>query len=109
MELVVLEEFEDKFNACLDYALVNFGRKTVRKWKESFQRILKNLQVNPEMYPFVPELRDCQPNAHSAIIMKNFKLIFIYDEQKQVVMLVDLWSMSQDSDRLRRNWKIIQS
>ena len=72
MELVVLEEFEDKFNACLDYALANFGRKTVRKWKESFQRILKNLQVNPEMYPFVPELRDCQPNAHSAIIMKNF-------------------------------------
>lgn len=108
MEIIVTNKFEDKFNDSLDYALEHFGRKTVRRWKESLQKILSRLAVCPEMFPFVPELKDIQPNAHYAIIMKSFRVIFIYDSQNEVVKLVDLWSMRQNPRSLRMSWKFTE-
>ena len=32
-----------------------------------------------------------------AIIMKNFKIIYFYNEKKDILWLVDLWDLRQDS------------
>ena len=35
-----------------------------------------------------------------AIIMKNFKIIYFYDEDSNLVRIVDLWYMRQDPSKL---------
>ena len=35
-----------------------------------------------------------------AIIMKNFKIIYFYNEEKDILWLVDLWDMRQDPRKL---------
>ncbi len=35
-----------------------------------------------------------------AIIMENFKIIYFYNEEKDIIWLVDLWYMRQDPSKL---------
>ena len=35
-----------------------------------------------------------------AIIMKNFKIIYFYNEKKDILWLVDLWDLRQDPRKL---------
>ena len=53
----------------------------------------------PERYPFVPELQKWR-KYRGAIIMKNFKIIYFYNEEKDIIWLVDLWYMRQDPSKL---------
>ncbi len=52
----------------------------------------------PESYPFVPELQKWR-KYRGAIIMKNFKIIYFYNEEKDILWL-DLWDMRQDPRKL---------
>ena len=108
MEIKSTKTFRNKLANILDYASMEFGQKTVQRWQEKLVVVLNNLRSNPEMYPFVPELHDVQPNAHGVIVMKNFKVIFVLNPKKQIVQLGDIWDLRQDPDRLRRSWKIIR-
>mgnify|MGYP004659570485 FL=1 len=53
----------------------------------------------PERYPFVPELQKWR-KYRGAIIMENFKIIYFYNEEKDIIWLVDLWYMRQDPSKL---------
>lgn len=108
MEVKSTRKFRNKLAAILDYASMEFGQKTVRRWQENLIVMLNNLRSNPEMYPFVSELHDTQPNAHGVIMMKNFKVIFVLNSKKQIVQLGDIWDMRQDPDSLRKSWKMIR-
>lgn len=53
----------------------------------------------PESYPFVPELQKWR-KYRGAIIMKNFKIIYFYNEEKDILWLVDLWDLRQNPRKL---------
>ena len=42
----------------------------------------------------------CLIKYRGAIIMKNFKIIYFYNEEKDILWLVDLWDMRQDPRKL---------
>ena len=42
----------------------------------------------------------CLRKYRGAIIMKNFKIIYFYNEEKNILWLVDLWDMRQDPRKL---------
>ena len=42
----------------------------------------------------------CLIKFRGAIIMKNFKIIYFYNEEKNILWLVDLWDMRQDPRKL---------
>ena len=43
-----------------------------------------------------------------AIIMKNFKIIYFYDEDSNLVRIVDLWYMRQDPRKLNMRARRIE-
>ena len=88
--------FDSEFDKCVDYALLEFGRKTAKKWIDSLIGMKHQLRLMPESYPFVPELQKWR-KYRGAIIMKNFKIIYFYNEKKDILWLVDLWDLRQDS------------
>ena len=93
------EVFMQEFQKCLGFALEEFGKKTVGRWQEQMSRIMHRLKMMPESYPFVPELQKWR-KYRGAIIMKNFKIIYFYNEEKDIIWLVDLWDLRQDPSKL---------
>ena len=96
MEIKADDLFDSEFDKCVDYALLEFGRKTAKKLIDSLIGIKHQLRLMPESYPFVPELQKWR-KYRGAIIMKNFKIIYFYNEKKDILWLVDLWDLRQDS------------
>ena len=99
MEIKTDDLFDSEFDKYVDYALLEFGRKTARKWIDSLIGIKHQLRLMPERYPFVPELQKWR-KYRGAIIMENFKIIYFYNEEKDIIWLVDLWYMRQDPSKL---------
>ena len=61
----------------------------------------------PKRYPIVAHFRNETMEFRGAIIMKNFKIIYFYNEKKDILWLVDLWDMRQDPHKLSlRAWGI---
>ena len=61
--------------------------------------IKHQLRLMPERYSFVPELQKWR-KYRGAIIMENFKIIYFYNEEKDILWLVDLWDLRQDPRKL---------
>ena len=99
MEIKTDDLFDSEFDKCVDYALLEFGRKTAKKWIDSLIGIKHQLRLMPESYPFVPELQKWR-KYRGAIIMKNFKIIYFYNEEKDIIWLVDLWDLRQAPSKL---------
>ena len=99
MEIKTDDLFDSEFDKYVDYALLEFGRKTAKKWIDSLIGIKHQLRLMPESYPFVPELQKWR-KFRGAIIMENFKIIYFYNEEKDILWLVDLWDLRQDPRKL---------
>ena len=65
------------------------------------------LRLMPESYPFVPELQKWR-KYRGAIIMKNFKIIYFYNEEKDILWLVDLWDLRQNPRKLNMRARRIE-
>lgn len=62
----------------------------------------------PKRYPIVAHFRNETMEFRSAIIMKNFKIIYFYNEEKDIIWLVDLWDLRQDSRKLNMRARRIE-
>ena len=100
MEINTDTVFDNEISERLDYASIEFGAKTADRWLEEYFSILHRLQLMPESYPFVPELQKWR-KYRGAIVMKNFKIIYFYNEEQDVLWLVDLWDMRQNPRKLK--------
>ena len=98
MEIKADDLFDSEFDKCVDYALLEFVRKTAKKWIDSLIGITHQLRLMPERYPFMPELQKWR-KYRGAIIMKNFKIIYFYNEEQDILWL-DLWDMRPDPRKL---------
>ena len=58
------------------------------------------LEFMPKRYPIVAYFRNETMEFRGAIIMENFKIIYFYNEEKDIIWLVDLWDMRQDPSKL---------
>lgn len=83
MEIKTDDLFDSEFDKCVDYALLEFGRKTAKKWIDSLIAIKHQLRLMPERYSFVPELQKWR-KYRGAIIMENFKIIYFYNEEYHI-------------------------
>ncbi len=77
-----------------------FGLKTARKWQTQYKEIKRLLEFMPKCYPIVAHFRNETMEFRGAIIMKNFKIIYFYNEEKDILWLVDLWDLRQDPRKL---------
>ena len=107
MEIKADDLFDSEFDKCVDYALLEFGRKTAKKWIDSLIGIKHQLRLMPERYPFVPELQKWR-KYRGAIIMENFKIIYFYNEERDSLGLGDRGDVRQDPRKLNRRARKIE-
>lgn len=101
VKIIVEKLFEEELDNCLGFAYNEFGQKTAVHWQESYEKIINGLIKYPESYPPVRELRGVGVLFRGAKLMKNFKIIYHYDEAENTVYLHDLWNMRRSSINLK--------
>ncbi len=69
----------------LSYAYQEFGTKAFYKWADSVCEMEKRLQDYPRAYTKIPELCDMFHEYRGHIVMKNFKIIYTFDEHRKEV------------------------
>ena len=62
----------------------------------------------PKRYPIVAHFRNETMEFRGAIIMKNFKIIYFYNEEKDILWLVDLWDLRQNPRKLNMRARRIE-
>ena len=100
MEIKADALFKKEIKKCIEYALQEFGVKTARKWQTQYKEIKRLLEFMPKRYPIVAHFRNETMEFRGAIIMENFKIIYFYNEEKEIIWLVDLWYMRQAPSKL---------
>lgn len=83
-----------------------FIERTQKCTKLFFNHYL--LEFMPKRYPIVAHFRNETMEFRGAIIMKNFKIIYFYNEEKDIIWLVDLWDLRQDPRKLNMRARRIE-
>ena len=108
MEIKTDALFNKEIKKCIEYALQEFGLKTARKWQTQYKEIKRLLEFMPKRYSIVAHFRNETMEFRGAIIMKNFKIIYFYNEEKDILWLVDLWDLRQDPRKLNMRARRIE-
>ena len=98
-EIVVHKLYEEKERQYIIDAYENFGKKTARRWKEELMKIQNFLRKYPEGKPPFLGAPKFSYLLLGANFMRNFKLVYYYDESLDVVHIVDIWDMRQNPKR----------
>ena len=101
----LLDPFKDELRATLKYSLTEFGLTTVLRFNQELDNIQKRLKNHPLSSPQEPLLKSFRRPYRSAIIKKNWKIIYRYDEQNDRVIFIDLWDMRRHPRTLLRQFK----
>lgn len=107
VEIKLSPKAELKYNQILDYTLEEFGETTEKRFEECFLEKLKRLSMFPLSSPIEPRLRKYKI-FRSCILMEDFKFIYRYSQDRNLIVVLDFWDMRMNPSRLvRRFWKDI--
>lgn len=90
--------FDEKLHSYIEQAYEDYGMKAAKRWYDSVKVAIRKLGRFPEAYSPVGKKRNIM--FRGIIIMKNFKMIYYYDEQKDQVWIIDIWDMRQNPKKL---------
>ena len=99
-EIVVHKLAEATPRPALIDAFAHGGKKPARRWKEELLNIQNFLKKYPEGKPPFLGAPKFSYLLRGANFMRNFKLVYYYDESLDVVHIVDIWDMRQNPKRL---------
>ena len=102
-QIVWRQKARQKYVQQLMYAQQEFGSKCFYKWVESVKEMEERLCENPRSYTRVLELKDEPREYRGHIVMKNFKIIYTFDESRRIVKIVTIWDMRMNPNKLRNS------
>ena len=97
--------FNQELEKVLAYALFEFGVTTVKRFNQAYQSIRNRLAIHPYSSPEEAPLKGWLRAYGSAGIMRNWKIIYRYDEEYDRIILVDLWDMRRNPKYLIRQFR----
>ena len=99
-----------RFLWLMDYyignASIEYGSSTAKKWAEEIAAFEHRLQLHPTSYTperLLVEKDKLYRGCH--IMNRRFKLIYYYDEVKDIAHLVDIWNTKSNPKALVRRIK----
>ena len=99
------KSFKTIFAETLNYSRMEYGETTAKKFYQAYVNIRKRLARFPLSSPREPLLKRYLRPYRSTIIMKNWKIIYRYDEPNDQVIFIDIWDMRMSDKRLLRQFK----
>lgn len=84
------------------YCLEQFGKRTAEKFIDAIDKHVKQLVQFPERGFPEPLLADRRKKYRSVLVYEHFKLVYYYDERKDIIYIVDLWDTRREPQSLTR-------
>ncbi len=107
--IILRKNFSYKYQITTENSYEEFGKLCAKRFDDNLRRIADRLSRHPLSSPQEPLLKDVTPYSYrSANIMKNWKIIYRYDEKNNKVFFVDLWDMRRNPKTLVRIFKRIR-
>ena len=91
-----------EFVGHINYARQEYGVATAFRWFEQKNEIEERIRKYPESYPLEYMLRNKRRKYRRAILMKNFKIVYVYYPSSDTVRIVDIWDMRMSPERLKK-------
>ena len=104
-EVIIEKNVRTKLRKHLINAGEEFGQNTLEKWLEQIEYHKESLKKFPTSYTPIRELRDEEVIYRGCTVMKNFKLIYFYDEARDTVFIKDVWDMRRNPTNLVKDFK----
>ena len=99
------DEAISAFVAYVKNARLEFGETTAKRWIKERNNIEWRLERYPDSYPPEELLTGRQILYRRCSMMnRRFKLIYFYDESKDVVNVVDIWDVRRNPDSLTKSF-----
>ena len=90
----------------ITYALMEFGETTANRWETDVKAAEWRLECYPVSYPPETLLSSrTKLYRYCHVMQRRFKLIYYYDEVKDVVTIMDIWDTRMDPKALIRRIK----
>jgi len=86
----------------INYARQEFGVTTAFRWFEKKNVIEERIRQYPESYPIESLLMHKRRIYRGAVLMKNFKLLYVYYPTSDTVRIVDIWDMRMSPENLKK-------
>ena len=81
---------------------LKFGARVAQKTVRTIEKIQKNLELFPNMGYREPLLQDSITTYRTIPINKRFKIIYWYNEAKDMVVIEDIWDMRRAPQNLKK-------
>ena len=100
-KIIWSKEATQVFLGHIEYARLEFGESTAIRWMDERKQIERRLKLYPTSYPPEPLLRNMTKAYRSCHIMRRrFKIVFSYDEENDIVHILDIWDTKMNPKTL---------
>lgn len=89
----------------LEYSYTEFGAKTMNEFIQEVEQFEERLHHYPLSYSIVPQLAEKERDYRGCVVMRNFKIIYYYDEKAEKVIVSYIWDMRMNPQKLEKKFK----
>ena len=110
LSVKILPEAGQLIDNAFYYAETNFGGIAVQRWEKELSRIMDRIRFFPKSYERVHILKSIyKQEFRSAVIRRNFRIVFLINESLNEIIIVDLWDLRMsEENRLRQIERVIR-
>jgi plasmid stabilization system protein ParE len=101
-QIIWTEHAGKEYRSCLLYAKDEFGAKAAKRFYENVSKRTRRLEKYPETGFIEPLLTNRKENFRASIIQDNFKLIYHYIKEDEIVYIDDIWDMRRNPKTLAK-------
>lgn len=104
-KLIYHANFLESYHRISNYGYAIFGEKSADKFDKTLRSIVKILKVFPLSFRQENSLRGLNVEYRSVVLLRNWKIVYRYEEERDDVHLIDIWDNRSNPDVLWKNFK----
>lgn len=104
VKIILLDPFKQVYHDIAAYTMEEYGRTTLKKLTEEFNNIVNRLGSYPTSFPEEQLLNKMTHKYRCIIFRKNFKIIYRYEEASNTIILIDIWDMRMNPQKLKKEF-----
>lgn len=102
MQVIIRKAAQRQLGIIIEQGEEMFGRAVATKFYNRFMEYVKRLSTNSELGFPEPLLAERHRQYRSLMVNNHFKLVYYYDEDKDIIYIIDLWDTRREPQSLSR-------
>lgn len=102
MRIIIRATAQRQLDIAIEQGEQMFGTAIATKFYNKFMEYAKRLSTNSELGFPEPLLAERCRKYRSIMVNEHFKLVYYYDDKKDIIYIVDLWDTRREPQSLSR-------